>query len=236
MDQTLVIAENESGTFVMRAELSPLLRDYLVSLADLSGNASPLKEGRIFDAAAIRKELQSRPGIIVRKAATPASNVLELGVRVGLPAGPAQRPCGADGHRRARLCRRGRRSTLRIHLTGPRGVSASRLLPAAADPVLLQLGPQGSGQVTDDDYLAMIRFSIGDAAPGLLKKSFVTVIDRPSPRGELLGRACPLDHQSGQRKGRGKRKKGNRYIGAVTGGGTPCSAGRTQTREGARRG
>ena len=30
------------------------------------------------------------------------------------------------------------------------------------------------------------------------------------------GRA-PLDHQSGQRKGRGKRKKGNRYIGAATG-------------------
>ncbi len=46
------------------------------------------------------------------------------------------------------------------------------------------------------------------------------------------GRA-PLDHQSGQRKGRGKRKKGNRYIGAVTGE-TSVSAGRTQTREGAR--
>jgi transposase len=46
------------------------------------------------------------------------------------------------------------------------------------------------------------------------------------------GRA-PLDHQSGQRKGRGKRKKGNRYIGAATGE-TSVSAGRTQTREGAR--
>jgi transposase len=46
------------------------------------------------------------------------------------------------------------------------------------------------------------------------------------------GRA-PLDHQSGQRKGRGKRKKGNRYIGAATGE-TSVAAGRTQTREGAR--
>jgi transposase len=46
------------------------------------------------------------------------------------------------------------------------------------------------------------------------------------------GRA-PLDHQSGQRKGRAKRKKGNRYIGAVTGE-TSVSAGRTRTREGAR--
>jgi transposase len=46
------------------------------------------------------------------------------------------------------------------------------------------------------------------------------------------GRA-PLDHQSGQRKGRGKRKKGNRYIGAAAGE-TSVPAGRTQTREGAR--
>ena len=46
------------------------------------------------------------------------------------------------------------------------------------------------------------------------------------------GRA-PLDHQSGQRKGRGRRKKGNRYIGASTGE-TSVSAGRTRTREGAR--
>jgi transposase len=46
------------------------------------------------------------------------------------------------------------------------------------------------------------------------------------------GRA-PQDHQSGQRKGRAKAKKGNRYLGAVTGE-TAVAAGRTQTREGAR--
>jgi len=54
----------------------------------------------------------------------------------------------------------------------------------------------------------------------------------PGHLASWAGRA-PLDHQSGQRKGRGKRKKGNRYIGAATGE-TSVSAGRTQTREGAR--
>jgi transposase len=43
----------------------------------------------------------------------------------------------------------------------------------------------------------------------------------------------PLDHQSGNRKGRSTAKKGNRYPGAVTGE-TAVAAGRTQTREGAR--
>jgi transposase len=43
----------------------------------------------------------------------------------------------------------------------------------------------------------------------------------------------PLDNQSGKRNGKAKSKKGNRYLGAVTGQ-TAVAAGRTQTREGAR--
>jgi transposase len=43
----------------------------------------------------------------------------------------------------------------------------------------------------------------------------------------------PVDRQSGTRKGKARSKKGNRYLGAVTGV-TAVAAGRTQTREGAR--
>jgi transposase len=47
------------------------------------------------------------------------------------------------------------------------------------------------------------------------------------------GGRAPQDHQSGARKGRATAKKGNKYLGAVLGE-TAVSAGRTQTREGAR--
>jgi transposase len=43
----------------------------------------------------------------------------------------------------------------------------------------------------------------------------------------------PLDHQSGKRQGRSRHKKGNKYLGAVTGE-TAVAAGKTATREGAR--
>ena len=43
----------------------------------------------------------------------------------------------------------------------------------------------------------------------------------------------PLDHQSGKRTGRARHKKGNKYLGAITGE-TAVAAGKTQTREGAR--
>ncbi|HWN00465.1 MAG TPA: IS110 family transposase [Streptosporangiaceae bacterium] len=43
----------------------------------------------------------------------------------------------------------------------------------------------------------------------------------------------PLDSQSGKRTGRARHKKGNKYLGAITGE-TAVAAGKTQTREGAR--
>ena len=43
----------------------------------------------------------------------------------------------------------------------------------------------------------------------------------------------PLDAQSGKRTSPARHKKGNKYLGAITGE-TAVSAGRTQTREGAR--
>ncbi len=47
------------------------------------------------------------------------------------------------------------------------------------------------------------------------------------------GGRAPLDKQSGKRKGQARHKKGNTYLGGVLGE-TAISAGRTQTREGAR--
>ena len=56
---------------------------------------------------------------------------------------------------------------------------------------------------------------------------------RTGPHLVSWGGRAPQDHQSGQRKGRAKAKKGNRYLGAITGE-TAVAAGRTQTREGVR--
>ena len=56
---------------------------------------------------------------------------------------------------------------------------------------------------------------------------------RTGPHLVSWGGRAPQDHQSGKRKGRATAKKGNRYLGAITGE-TAVAAGRTQTREGAR--
>jgi transposase len=60
----------------------------------------------------------------------------------------------------------------------------------------------------------------------------MTRFPTPAHLVSWAGRA-PLDHQSGARKGRATTKKGNKYLAALTGE-AAASAGRTQTREGAR--
>ena len=72
------------------------------------------------------------------------------------------------------------------------------------------------------------------AAQDVIAETGVDMTRFPTP-GHLASWAgrTPLDRQSGNRAGGARRKRGNRYIGAVTGE-TSAAAGKTQTREGAR--
>jgi len=187
VNQVLSLSADGSGTLSTHAEVSPVLRDYLASLAQVSGADSPMSKGQVFDAAATRRDLQARPGLKVIRAAapTPASLDVDLGfdsLTDALRGEGALADAGA-----VTLVDAGDRATLKLRLDRSTYGQLTALFPPLQDPVMRQLGPQGTGAVTESDYLDMIRFSIGDAAPGLLRKSFFTLTVHPA--GEILSQS-----------------------------------------------
>ena len=187
VNQTLEVSGDGSGTLSTHAEVSPILRDYLSSLAEVSGGAGPLKDGRVFDAPSIRKDFQARPGVAVLKAETPTTSSLDLdlGFDSLQDALRSQGALGAVGA--ITVADNGGSTTLKLRLDRSTWGQLVSLFPPLRDPIVQQLGPQGTGKVTESDYLEMIRFSMGDTAPGLLKKSFFTLTVRPE--GQIVSQA-----------------------------------------------
>ncbi len=187
VNQTLEVSRDGSATLSTHAEVSPLLRDYLASLAEVSGGSGALHNGRVFDAPSIRRDFQARPGVTVLKAETPTGSSLDLelgfdSLQDGLRSQGALEAAGA-----ITVADNGESTTLRLRLDRSTYGQLVSLFPPLKDPMVQQLGPQGTGTVAESDYLEMIRFSMGDAAPGLLRKSFFTLTVRPE--GQIVSQA-----------------------------------------------
>ena len=184
VNQTIVVKSDGSGTLTMRADVSKLLRDYIGSLSEVSGKPVPAAGSSLFDAAAIRKDFEARKGLTVKKAVTPTSSSFELelayaSIRDIFASDATLKSAGAlvwsdDGGTK----------TLKLHLDRTNYTQLAALFPMLKDPAVAGMGPQVNDTITDAEYLDMIKFSLGDDGPGLLKKSFITLtID---PEGEII--------------------------------------------------
>jgi len=184
VNQTITIKDDGSGTLVLHAEVTQVLHDYLSSLAEVAGNGAIMKGGKIFDAASIRKGFESRPGITVKKVSTPTSDSLDVELAYTSIQGiftsvDTLKSSGALVYTDA-----AGKKTLKLHLDRSNYMQLSTLFPPLKDPTVASLMPQANDTYSDDDYLQMIQFSVGDDGPSLLKKSFITLtID---PEGAIL--------------------------------------------------
>ena len=186
-NQTIHINSDGSGTLAMHAEVTKLMHDYLESLAEVAGTPGFMSGGKVFDAAAIKKDFGSRPGLTVKKVVAPTADSLDLelafsSIRDVFTADAALTSAGALLYSES-----GGKKTVKIHLDRSNYTQLSTLFPMLNDPVFAGMGPQVKDTITDDEYVEMIRFSMGDDGPGLLKKSFITLtID---PEGEILSQS-----------------------------------------------
>jgi hypothetical protein len=183
VNQSIVVKNDGSGTASLHAEVSKLLADYIASLAEVSGKSAPAG-GAVFDAAAIRKDFETRPGITVKKAATPTPSSLDLDLAFASIQDVFTRDDALKSSGALTYSESGGKKTIRLHLDKSNYTQLSALFPMLKDPTVASLGPQVNDTTTEAEYLDMVSFSIGEEGPGLLKKSFITLtID---PEGDII--------------------------------------------------
>jgi hypothetical protein len=187
MKQTIVIRSDGSGTLAMHVEVARLLHEYIARLSDVSDKPVLGPGGRYFDAESIRKDFESRPGITVTKAATPSNDAMDLELEFDSIQHVFTQDESLKNSAALAYSESGGKKTISLHVDRSNYPQLARTFPLLASPAFAAFGPQANDATTDDEYLEMVRFSIGDDAPALLKKSFITLT--LDPEGEILSQS-----------------------------------------------
>jgi hypothetical protein len=179
VNNTIAIKTDGSGSMSMHAEVSQLLHDYMASLSEVSGKNDLMKNGKLFDVATIRKDFEKRPGLTVKKVSAPTADSLDLELGFTSVDAVFAGDKTLKGSGALTYSESGGKKSVRIHLDRTNYTQLSSLFPLLSDPTVAGLGPQVNDTISDDEYLEMIRFSIGDDGPALVKKSFITMTIDP---------------------------------------------------------
>lgn len=184
MSNTVVVKTDGSGTVAVRLEISRLFREYLASMAELSGQSEAAKEGQLFDLKEIRKGFEGKPGITVKRLASPKPETLEVdlafrSIQEVFATDTTLKGAGVVSFTQANGTR-----TVKVHLDRVNYKQVSALFPGMSNPLFEGMGPQAQDTITEAEYLEMIQFSLGEEGPALVKKSFIDVAIRPE--GEIV--------------------------------------------------
>jgi hypothetical protein len=187
MKQTIVIRSDGSGTLAMHVEVARLLHDYISRLSEVSDKPVLGPGGAFFDAESMRKDFESRSGITVTKAVTPSNDSVDLELAFNSIQDVFAQDESLKNTAALAYSESDGKKIIRLHLDRSNYPQLARAFPLLASPAFAAFGPQANDTTTDDDYMEMVRFSIGEEAPALLKRSFVTLT--LAPEGQILSQS-----------------------------------------------
>lgn len=177
VDQEIAVQVNGAGEAAVRVELQPVFVDYLLALAEVAADELPDDPGELFDVAEVEAAIAGWPGVEAAQIATPSTELLEMRLifadlqEAFSPAAPGPEAGAAP----LISLTGGERRTLSVHLDGANYHQLTTLFPILEHPLVISLGPQPDLEVTDDEYLEMMQFVLGDDGPPAILESEVTV-------------------------------------------------------------
>ena len=189
VNQDVAVFVNGSGEAQVRVDLQPVFVDYLLALAEIAEEVETPEDpsAALFDVSEVEAAIAEWPGVEAARIATPTSDQLELHLTFDdLQAAFA--PTAPDAGTTPLISLTGsERRTLSVHLDSDNYHQLTTLFPVLEHPLVISLGPQPNLEVTDDEYLEMMQFVLGDEGPPAILDSQVTV------RVQVEGRVVEQD-------------------------------------------
>jgi len=178
VNQVLTIRADGSGTTSLRVVTTKLLREYITDLQAVTGAAAPAN-GSIFDVAKLQKDLAARPGLTVKKVASPSPDVLEvdLGYRSVEEVYGSVESVKKSGLVLYTVA--GGQKTLKVHLDRRNFKELAAVFPAMNGTAFEGIAPQEQDTTTESEYLDMIEFTLGPDGPAALKASYIDLVVKP---------------------------------------------------------
>ncbi len=170
--QDIELNKNGSGSVSINIEMMDGFYDYLITFGEDANDLGYEADNSIFNIEAIENKLSELNGVTVTRVYTPSEKELEIEFNF-TDIGSIIEAVPGDEELLS-LVRRGNNRIFRFFLNAETYYQIVPLVPVTDSPLYEALGPQPEYPISEQEYLDLVEFTIGEDGPGMVQDSFVT--------------------------------------------------------------
>ncbi len=193
--QEVELEKDGSGRVDFHIEVEGFFLDYLLDMAELTGEIELSEQSTIFDIEKIRAGLNQKPGVNVTRLVSPIPEVVEGSFTF--------RNIEEVFNNEALLTQaevmgftcEDNVNRLKLHLDRGNFKHIYSLFPILASPVVQSFGPLENEGTSEQEYLEMMEFALGEEGPEGIRDSFINLVIKIN--GRLLSQSGGTTNEEG---------------------------------------
>ena len=193
--QKATVEVDGSGAASFRIELEPFYLEAMLDMASLEEGSTIAADGRIFDTERIREAFGKRQSVQLVAIDSPDPRVLEGSVVFRDVEEVFKNQSELTSAGVISFDRKGGTNTITVHIDRQNFNDISEFLALRDNPLFETFGPEQNEHTTQEEYMEMIEFMLGEDGPPGLIASFIEV--EVNVKGKILSQT------GGQMKGNG---------------------------------
>ncbi len=193
--QEVELEKDGSGRVDFHIEIERFFLDYLLDMAELTGELELSEQSTIFDIDKIRTDLNQKPGVTVTRLASPAPEVVEGSFTFRNIEEVFNNEALLTQAEVMAFTREDNVKSLKLHLDRGNFKHIYSLFPILANPVVESFGPMKNEDTSEKEYLEMMDFALGEEGPEGIRNSSIDLVIKIN--GRLLSQLGGIINKEG---------------------------------------